>query len=79
MSKEIDSQSILYPPGANDECYTPGYAVTPILKYIPEGAIVWCPFDTVDSEFYQQIDRHTRGRAIHTHLKPPPPKGRGLF
>ena len=29
-----------------DEKYTPGYGVLPIIKYIPEGKIVWCPFDT---------------------------------
>ena len=27
-----------------DEKYTPGYGVLPIIKYIPEGKIVWCPF-----------------------------------
>ena len=37
--------------GNNDECYTPDYGVKPILKYIPKDAIVWCPFDTEESEF----------------------------
>ena len=36
-----------------DEKYTPGYGVLPIIKYIPEGKIVWCPFDTKRSEFVQ--------------------------
>lgn len=35
----------------NDECYTPAYAVEPIMKYIPEGIIVWCPFDTEESQY----------------------------
>jgi hypothetical protein len=39
----------------NDECHTPGDAVAPILKYIPKGAIVWCPFDKSNSEFVKQI------------------------
>lgn len=34
-----------------DEKYTPGYGVLPIIKYIPEGKTVWCPFDTEHSEF----------------------------
>ena len=38
-----------------DEKYTPGYGVLPIIKYIPEGKIVWCPFDTKRSEFVQKF------------------------
>jgi len=58
--------SVLYSTGKNDECYTPDYGVTPILKYIPEGATVWCPFDTTDSEFVKQISK--QNKVIHTHL-----------
>ena len=35
----------------NDEKFTPRYAVLPILKYLPKGKVVWCPFDTKNSEF----------------------------
>lgn len=42
----MNSKKVLYSKGKNDECYTPAYGVTPILKYIPKDAIVWCPFDT---------------------------------
>ncbi|NDV64688.1 tRNA (adenine-N(6)-)-methyltransferase [Bacteroides sp. 224] len=35
----------------NDEKFTPQYAVLPILKYLPKDKIVWCPFDTKNSEF----------------------------
>ena len=31
----LDSKSILYPAGKNDECLTLPYAVKPIIKYIP--------------------------------------------
>jgi hypothetical protein len=51
-----------------DEFYTPNYAVTPILKYIKEGATIWCPFDTEDSNFVKQL----RGKGfsvISTHIK----------
>ncbi len=36
---------------ASDEQYTPRYAVTPIIKYLPRSAVIWCPFDTGNSEF----------------------------
>ena len=50
----------MYSVGNNDECYTPDYGVKPILKYIPKGAIVWCPFDTIDSEFTKQISKQNK-------------------
>ena len=42
----------------NDEFYTPDYAITPILKYIPPGSSVWCPFDTERSRFVQLLREH---------------------
>jgi hypothetical protein len=63
----IDSKKVLYSAGKNDECYTLPYAVEPILKYIPEGAIVWCPFDTPESEFVKQISK--TNRVIATHIE----------
>lgn len=33
----MNSKDILYSKGNNDECMTPDYGVTPILKYIPSG------------------------------------------
>ena len=51
----MNSQAILYNKVGNDEAYTPDYGVKPILKYIPKDAIVWCPFDAIDSEFVKQI------------------------
>lgn len=35
--KTMTSRDILFSAGHNDECYTPAYAVFPILKYIPKG------------------------------------------
>ena len=66
MDKELDSSKILYSSGNNDECYTPDYAVEPILRYIPEGAIVWCPFDTEASEFVRLISK--KNKVIKSHL-----------
>ena len=39
---------------ASDEVYTPAYAVRPIVKYVDmlgRPSIVWCPFDTGESEY----------------------------
>lgn len=33
----------------NDEFYTPRYAIEPLVKYVPAGKSIWCPFDTEDS------------------------------
>jgi hypothetical protein len=62
----IDSGKLMYSEGNNDECYTPAYAVTPILKYIPKDAKVWCPFDKAESEFVKQISQtHS---VEHSHI-----------
>lgn len=39
----------------NDEFYTPDYAIDPIVKYIPEGSRIWCPFDTAESLFVKRF------------------------
>ena len=57
----------MYSPGKNDECYTPEYAVVPLLDYIPKDAIVWCPFDTKDSQYVQVLTRNGI-EVIHSHL-----------
>jgi hypothetical protein len=62
----IDSKKVLYSAGANDECYTPAYGVKPILKYIPKGATVWCPFDKPESEFVKQIS--VQNKVVYTHI-----------
>ena len=66
MEQKLDSGKLMYSVGNNDECYTPDYGVKPILKYIPEGATVWCPFDTIDSEFTKQISK--QNKVIATHI-----------
>lgn len=62
----MNSKEILYSKGKNDECYTPAYGVTPILKYIPKDAIVWCPFDTSGSEFVKQISQ--QNKVVFSHI-----------
>ena len=47
---------------AGDECYTPFYAVEPILKYLPKDKIIWLGFDEKWSSFYQTLVKEI-GRA----------------
>lgn len=51
-----------------DEQYTPQYAVLPILKYLPKGKIIWCPFDTEHSEFVIALEENGF-EVIHSHIK----------
>lgn len=53
----IDSQNVLYSKGNNDECMTPRYAVTPLLKYLDKykDKIIWCPFDKEESEYVKVL------------------------
>ena len=46
---------IQYKFNKNDEYYTPAYAVYPIAKYLKQGSTIWCPFDTIESEFVQVL------------------------
>ena len=62
----IDSGKLMYSDGNNDECYTPAYGVTPILKYISQNVVVWCPFDTEESEFVKQISN--QNSVVHSHI-----------
>ena len=71
--KKIDSSAVLYSGGNNDECYTPDYAVKPILEYIPKDVTVWCPFDTEESEFVKQISK--TNPVTYSHLD----KGQDFF
>ena len=50
-----------------DEYYTPAILVEPILKYIPQGSTVWCPFDTNDSEFVILL-KQNNCNVIYSHI-----------
>lgn len=52
----------------NDEFYTPPYAVEPILKYIPKGSRIWCPFDTEQSLFVKKLRLHGC-EVVATHIE----------
>lgn len=55
---------------ASDEVYTPAYAIKPLLKYIKqfkENPVIWCPFDTVDSQ-YVKVFKAAGYKVIHSHI-----------
>lgn len=51
----------------NDEFFTPEYAIQPIIKYIPMGSTVWCPFDTKDSLFVREFQRGGLS-VVYSHI-----------
>ena len=63
----MKSNDILYSSGRNDECYTPRYAVEPLLKYLPKDKTIWCPFDKEDSEFVKLL-KENGFNVIYTHI-----------
>lgn len=52
----------------NDECYTPDYAVFPLLKYLDKfkKKTIWCPFDTEESE-YVKILTSAGFNVVYSH------------
>ena len=39
-----------------DECYTPEYAVLPLLKYVSKDLTIWCPFDKPSSAYVKVFE-----------------------
>ncbi|GIU70354.1 MAG: hypothetical protein KatS3mg002_1590 [Candidatus Woesearchaeota archaeon] len=60
--------------GPNDEIYTPEYAITPLLKYIPKDKVIWFPFDN-DQSNYVKIFNNEGYKTIHSHIS----KGQDFF
>lgn len=56
--------------GKNDECYTPRYGVEPLLEFmLPfKDKIIWCPFDTEESEFVKVFSEYGYN-VIYSHIK----------
>ena len=52
----------------NDEFYTPLYAIKPIVKYLKEGATVWCPFDTEEIEYVKFINIIKKAKKIELEI-----------
>jgi hypothetical protein len=62
MSSWLSSTSF----NRKDEYYTPKILAEVIVKYIPEGATVWTPFDTEESEFVHAFAG--RNPVVHSHI-----------
>lgn len=62
------SRRILYSKGNNDECYTPAYVVMEIMRFLPKDKIIWCPFDTEQSEFVKVLKQNGYS-VINTHIE----------
>lgn len=65
----LNSKDILYSKGNNDECYTPEYAVLPILEFIKDfkDKIIWCPFDTEES-FFVKVLKSYGYNVVYSHI-----------
>ena len=66
IGSDQGSKEVMYSSGNNDECYTPDYGVAPVLEFIPKDKIIWCPFDTEESEFVKQISK--TNEVIYSHI-----------
>lgn len=66
IGSDQGSKDVMYSSGNNDECYTPDYGVAPILEFIPKNKIIWCPFDTKESEFVKQISK--TNEVVYSHI-----------
>lgn len=53
----------------SDECYTPRYAVIPIVKYLKARGYkrIWCPFD-LDHSLYVRVLKDAGFTVINTHI-----------
>ncbi len=50
----------------SDEKYTPAEGVLPIVEFIPKDAVIWCPFDTEESEFVKVLSK--TNPVVFTHI-----------
>lgn len=51
----------------SDEWYTPTQAIYPILEYIDNKKIIWCPFDTEESNFVKVL-KNNGYTVINSHI-----------
>lgn len=50
----------------NDEFYTPKKLVDIIKPYISKDKVIWCPFDTENSEFVKELSK--TNKVIYSHI-----------
>ena len=59
---------IQYQFSKRDEYFTPAYAVYPIMRRLRPGSVIWCPFDTKESEYVRVFSRNDF-HVIHGHIR----------
>jgi hypothetical protein len=64
----MNSKDILYSKGNNDECYTPIYAIFPLLKYIHKDKKIWFPFDKENSNFVK-VFKENNYNITYSHIE----------
>jgi len=66
----MKNNCVYYTCGGGDEQYTPRYGVEVLLPYIQhlKDKIIWCPFDTEDSQFVKVL-RENGFKVIHSSLE----------
>jgi len=52
--------------GKTDEWFTPLGAVVKIVDIISSGAVVWCPFDTEESNFVKELSK--TNKVVFSHI-----------
>ena len=51
-----------------DEYYTKEYAIKPLLKYIEQDKIIWCPFDKIESNFVKLL-KDNGNKVFYSHIE----------
>lgn len=54
---------------ANDEYYTPLYAIYPLLEFLPSGSNILCPFDTKKS-YFVKLFKKEGFNVDYSHITP---------
>jgi len=67
MNKQMDKWLATGKFNEKDEYYTPRILVDAIIPFIPTDKIIWCPFDTSDSEFVIAL-KENGNSVIHSHI-----------
>ena len=70
MGKHGNENYIHLSNGKNDECYTERYGVEPLLPYMKpyKNKIIWCPFDTEESEFVKVFEEYGYN-VVYSHIR----------
>ena len=67
MSKQMSSWLATGKFNEKDEYYTPKILVDAIIPFVDKNKVIWCPFDTENSEFVIGFKEHGN-KVIHSHI-----------